>query len=269
MSAALVMAVACFAVSSAPVAASAATQATADPGAVQAAPQTPGAAPQATVNGAAPGARSEKRLAPAWPGPMSQLVWLDARTGIEEIQLQTFSADFNSVSAGFLPVNGVGPTARIGAGLRLGFVTLGLRGRVASFEDGATVGAWQIWTLDGELGIRVPLYRWEPHVTFAGGYSSFGGFGAAVRGLQDGLDVHGADMRLGFGVDYWVTHAVSLGLDLDGDAIFIARPGVSVRDLTVAKQVGTLDDAKARVLQASGSSFGTAVSLTLGVGLHF
>jgi hypothetical protein len=208
-----------------------------------------------------------KRL--AWGGPMSQIVYLDAQTGVEFVQLRTFLADFNNVSAGFLPTSGAGPTARIGAGFRLGFLTLGLRGRVASFDEGGTVGSWQIWTLDAELGVRVPLRRVEPHVAFAVGYSSFGGLGTAIGGLQDGLDVHGADGRLTMGVDYWVTHNLSLGIDLGGELLFIARPGVSVRDLATPKQIGTVNDAEARVLEASGTSAGAALSLTGGAGLHF
>jgi hypothetical protein len=220
------------------------------------------------------GAAAPRRESPAvrgepWQGPMSQLAWLDAQTGLEAVTLQTFLADFRSVSAGLLPTSGIGPTARVGTGLRFGFVMLGLRGRVASFEDPSSVGRWQIWTLDGELGVRVPLARLEPHLALAGGYSSFGGFGGAVRGLQDGLDVHGVDVRLGGGVDYWMTHAISFGLDLNGELLAVARPGVSLRDLATAKQIGTLDEAKARILEASGSSIGAAMSLTAGLGVHF
>lgn len=200
---------------------------------------------------------------------MSQLVWVDAKGGIESVELQTFVADFNTVSAGFLPTSGLGPTASLGAGLRFGFVTVGARGRVASFEDSQTVGAWQIWTLDLELGLRVPLHRIEPHLTLGGGYASFGGLSTAVRGLQAGLDVHGVDARVGAGADYWVAENVSLGLDLTGGLLAIARPGVSVRDLATAKQIGTLNDAKARVLEASGSSVGTTLGLTAAVAVHF
>ena len=215
--------------------------------------------------------RVDARVAaePEWGGPMSQHLYLDAQAGLESVQMRTFFADFNNVSAGFLPVSGFGPTARVGAGFRLGFLTLGLRGRVAQFDDPSTVGAWQIWSLDAEVGVRVPLGRIEPHFVLAGGYSTFGGFGSAVAGLSDGLDVHGIDTRLGGGVDYWITHTVSLGLDLDGELLAIARPGVSIRDLATAQQVGTIDQAKARILEASGSSVGAGVSLAGSVGMHF
>jgi len=226
-------------------------------------------APQPAPGGAPPRA-GEAGTEGAWGGPTSQIFYLDAQQGLEWVQFQTFFADFNSVSAGFLPSWGVGSTTRVGAGFRLlGFLTLGLRGRLAAYDDPSTVGPWQIWTLDAELGVRVPLRRIEPHVVFAGGYSSFGGFGSAVSGLSNGLDVHGADARVAAGVDYWLTHNLSVGLDADGELIAIARPGVSLADLATAKQIGTVNDAKARILQASGTSVGTGVSLFASAGLHF
>jgi hypothetical protein len=226
----------------------------------------------AAVPAAAAEAAGRVEAEPPWDGPSSQHVWIDAHAGVESVQLNTFNADFDTVSVGLLPTSGVGPTANVGAGLRLAFLTLGLRGHVASFQNDAptqTVGAWQIWTLDAEAGLRIPLGRIEPHVSVAGGYASFGGFQTAVQGLSDGLDVHGVDARLNGGVDYWVTHEVSLGAEAGGGLLFVARPGVSARDLATPKQIGTLDDAKARVLEANGSSLGWTFAVTGDVGVHF
>lgn len=207
-----------------------------------------------------------------WAGPTSQHLWIDAQAGVESVNLQTFNADFDSVSVGLLPTSGVGPAVSVGAGVRLVFLTLGVRGHVASFQDDSptsTVGAWQIWSLDGELGLRAPLGRVEPHGAVAAGYASFGGFGSAVRGLSSGLDVHGWDGRLDGGVDYWVTHALSVGVDLSGGLLAIVRPGISARDLATPQEVGTINEAKARVLEANGSSVGWMFEATLDLGVHF
>jgi hypothetical protein len=209
---------------------------------------------------------------PPWRGPKSQHVWIDAQAGVESVQLQTFNADFETVSVGLLPTSGIGPTANIGAGFRLVFLTLGVRGRVASFQDNSpehNIGAWQIWTFDGEIGLRVPLGRFEPHGAVAAGYASFGGLGTALRGLSAGLDVHGIDGRLDAGFDYWVTHTISVGADMAGGLLAVARPGISARDLATPKEIGTIDDAKARVLEANGSSVGWMLSVTGDVGVHF
>jgi hypothetical protein len=106
-------------------------------------------------------------------------------------------------------------------------------------------------------------------VAFAGGYTSFGGFDTALQGLAAGVDVHGVDARLEGGVDYWVTPTVSLGAGASAGLLFVARPGVSARDLAIPKQIGTLDDAKARVLEASGSSLGATFALNGVLGVHF
>jgi hypothetical protein len=50
--------------------------------------------------------------------------------------------------------------------------------------------------------------------------------------------------------------------------LVLGRPGVSLRDLAAAKQVGTINEAQARVLEANGTSVGGALTFTLGVGLH-
>jgi hypothetical protein len=208
----------------------------------------------------------------AWGGPKSQHVWIDAQAGVEYLNLQTFNADFETVSVGLLPTSGVGPTVNVGAGVRLVFLTLGLRGRVSSFQDNSSlrsVGAWQVWTLDGEIGLRAPVGRLEPHAALAGGYSSFGGFETALSGLSAGLDVHGVDGRIGAGADYWITRLISVGLDASAGLLAVARPGVSARDLATPKEVGTLNEAKARVLEANGSSVGWMLALTGDLGVHF
>jgi hypothetical protein len=214
------------------------------------------------------GPRAEK----AWGGPASQHVWIDAQAGVEYINLETFNADFDTVSVGLLPTSGVGPTANVGVGLRFVWLTLGVRGRVASFEDSSptqTVGSWQVWTLDGELGLRAPLGRFEPHGAIAAGYSSFGGFGNAIQGLSAGLDVHGIDGRIEGGADWWLTRDLSVGVDASAGLLGVARPGISARDLATPKEVGTVNEAKARVLEASGSSVGWLFALTGDLGVHF
>jgi hypothetical protein len=44
---------------------------------------------------------------------------------------------------------------------------------------------------------------------------------------------------------------------------------VSLAELAEAKNVGTLNEAKARVLEASGSGVGSSLTVTGGAGFHF
>jgi hypothetical protein len=187
--------------------------------------------------------------------------------GVETANLTTFSANVDALTVGLTPTTGVGPAAGVGAGVRLFIFTLGARGRVAAMQGGGG-GEWQLWTLDAEAGVKIPLGRFEPYLTLAGGYASLGNFGNAVAGLGSGLDISGANVRLGGGLDFYVTHAFSVGAAVTGEMLILARQGVSLADLAQAKQIGTINDAQARILEANGTSVGGAVTFTLGVGLH-
>ena len=204
--------------------------------------------------------------------PKSNLVWLDAEAGIESASLDTFTEDFNAFSVGFLPRSGVGPSVGVGAGVRLLFVTLGVRGRVASFEDTSPahdVHGWTMSSLDGEIGFRAPLGRVEPYITLAAGYTTLGGLGSAVRGLSSGIDVNGFDTRVGLGFDYYLSRHVSLGATGTAELLALTRPGVPVREIAAIPQTQTLDVAAVRFLEANGSTYGTALALNGGVKVSF
>jgi hypothetical protein len=198
--------------------------------------------------------------------------YLDTDVGLESINLQTFKANAEQLTAAVIPSSGFGPTVSVGAGFRLVFLTAGLRARMAAFQDSSverTVGSWQQWSFDGELGFRVPLGYFEPHLLFNAGYTTFGGFNDALSGLGRGIDVNGADIRGVIGFDYFLGQHVSFGVNLGGALLALSRKGVSIRDLAMAKEVATLNEAKARILEGNGSSLGTAVTVTGAVGLHF
>jgi hypothetical protein len=166
----------------------------------------------------------------------------------------------------------MGPAVDVGLGFRLVFLTLGVRGRVASFQDQSperTVGNWQVWTLDAELGFRAMLRRAEPYLTFAGGYASFGGLDDAVAGLRKGLDVSGLNLRAGAGLDYYLSPHFSVGAHVDAEVLALSRRGVAVADLLEAQRVNTINEAKARILEGDGSSWGWAWTAVAGPGVHF
>ncbi|HEV8244943.1 MAG TPA: hypothetical protein VGP93_04215, partial [Polyangiaceae bacterium] len=162
--------------------------------------------------------------------------------GVEHLGLQTFHAN-NLVDAGTVSTAQTGLVYGGGLGLRLVFLTLGARFRLASFAD------YQLWTLNAEAGFRIPLGSIEPYFTFGGGYASLGSLDTAS------VAVKGFDLRGGFGLDVYLTEMFSLGGNLSGDLLFLTRP--EVQSSTTA------------VYAKDGSSIGAGVTLTLVVGLHF
>jgi len=170
-----------------------------------------------------------------------EFFWLNGEIGGTHVGLQTFSGD-NLAEADLLePQTGLAYGG--GLGLRLVYLTLGARFRMASLPD------WSMWTLNAEGGLRIPLGSLEPYFTLGGGYASLAAADADV-------DASGLDIRAGFGLDVYLTPMFSLGGNLSGDVLFLSRPEVS------GAQAGT-------VYADSGSSIGASGTLTLVVGLHF
>lgn len=203
------------------------------------------------------------------PDPKSKIVWFDVEAGVSSVNLNTFTTNFDQFSVGFIPQSGIGPSIGGAAGFRLVFLTLGARGRAARFSGSGPVQEWSMASIDAEVGVRVPLHRLEPHLTLASGYTTFGGFGDALQGVQQGLRVNGINARLGLGVDYFLSRYVSVGGLASGELLMLTRPGVPVKEVAALPTSQTLDAAAIRFLEAQGSSYGTALALTGGLKAHF
>ncbi len=211
---------------------------------------------------------------PATPNPMATHVYLNGGVGYGGAALDTFEAQASAerFSAGLFSTKSAGPSADLGVGLRLSILTLGLRASLIALQDPSaaeTVGGTDLWSVDGEIGFHIPTGRLEPSFVLAGGYSRFGGLGQAIAGAGRGLDIDGANARVGLGLDWFATQHFSLGARATAEALFQSRRAVPLRDLTTMQEVATLSDAKKRALQADGTSLGTAYTIVIGPGLSF
>lgn len=193
--------------------------------------------------------------------------------GYQRVWLRTFVAeDSERLTAHVIPEDLSGPAPSLGVGMKLWFVTLGVTGRMAHLSGAAPERETtdvDLWSVDGEVAFRAPLGPLEPYVLVGAGYSTFGGMGDVVDGMSSGLDMNGANLRGGLGFDYYLTPDLSLRMEGTSDILFLARPGVSARDLAEPKEVGTLNEAEQRLLEADGSSAGLAFGVTAGLGVHF
>lgn len=210
------------------------------------------------------------------PEPAKSVFWIDSGVGWHRVGLTTLHVERNSggeVLTGDL-VPGVlsGPSLQLGFGVRWLVLTFGARVGASFFDDpspGRSDGSSQLYSVDAEIGFRIPAGRLEPYFVMAGGYSRFGGLDDAIQGVGQGLDIDGANLRLAFGLDYFLSRHVSIGARIAGEALFLSRSGIPLRDLAAPQQVNTLGEAKARLLEGEGSSAGTSFAVTVGPGVHF
>lgn len=189
-----------------------------------------------------------------------EFVWLNAEAGFQHLGLQTFHAN-NLVDATLVKSTQSGLLVGAGAGLRLIFLTGGVRFRLGNFD------AWQLWTLNAELGLRIPLGALEPYFTFAGGYASMGSFSASNAFNSNGIDVRGFNLRGGFGLDYYLGKYFSLGANISGDVLFLSRAKVSQTNMPTGTDPAS--QAAAQVYARDGTSVGAGFTVTGVAGLHF
>ena len=191
-----------------------------------------------------------------------KFIWLDGDVGIQSLSLNTFHAN-NLVDSNTVATSQTGPVYGAGAGLQLVFLTLGGRFRLGNFS------AWQLWTLDAELGLHMPIGKLEPYLTFATGYASMGSFSGASSAFDyknSGLGAHGWNARMGIGLDFYPTHFFSIGALLTGDVLYLKRS----THITIPGAQSDPTLAKAQQVYANdGSSVGGAATLTAVIGLHF
>ncbi len=200
-------------------------------------------------------------------------VYLNGEIGLESLGLQTFQASHNIVDSKVVPTTETGLLYGGGLGVRIVFITLGARFRLGSFSH------YDVWTLDGELGLRIPLGSVEPYFVLGGGYATLGSFSTSDLGGVSAKDVSvkGYDIRGGGGIDFYVTPVFSIGANVTGEVLGLTRPGVSLSKLQSVTSGGTpaptnpqqAQAAANQVYQASGSSVGGGLSATAVLGLHF
>ena len=181
-------------------------------------------------------------------------VWLNAEIGGQHLGLQTFKAN-QLVDAKLVKTTQSGLVYGAGLGVRILVFTAGVRFRLGTFSE------WQLWTLDAEGGLRIPLGSLEPYFTVGAGYASLGSFSTTAPASSK-ADVKGFNARLGFGLDYYLSNTFSVGGNLTGDLLVLSRSAVA------GASTSTMGN-EATVYAQDGSGIGAGGTLTAVVGLHF
>ena len=181
-------------------------------------------------------------------------VWLNAEIGGEHLGLSTFKSK-DLLDPKLVNSSQTGLVYGAGVGVRILVFTAGVRFRLGSFSE------WQLWTLNAEGGLRIPLGSLEPYFTVGAGYASLGSFSTSAPASSK-ADVKGFNARLGAGLDYYLSNTFSVGANFTGDLLFLSRSAVA------GAATSTSGD-EAAVYAKDGSSIGAGATLTAVVGLHF
>jgi len=185
-----------------------------------------------------------------------EFVYFDVGGGAQLAALTALSENGKLVPASD-KTTAVGPYFGAGAGLRLLFLTVGPRFRFAHF------GNYDLWSLNLDLGWRIPLGNLEPYAILGGGFAKLGRSAEGVAGIGD-VSVTGFNVRLGGGVDYYLSNVFSVGGTLQAELMRLSRGATSVPPPSPMDP-----NAAPSPFASDASSLGLVVTAGAVLGLHF
>jgi hypothetical protein len=227
-------------------------------------PNAPGTTPGAPPPGDATQAKLNESEAED-SGRGFELFWLNGEVGGSYTDMAQFSSDTLQVektSAG-------GPFFGLGAGLRFVVLVLGARVRYNALSS------FNLWQINGELGLKLPIRSFDVLIGGHGGYSFVGSLGDAglatstnVPDAKDRVSIRGFNAGLDVALDYYVSPTFSVGVGAFGDVLLLNRPKVDIPSagLTAEQQAAIANDP---LYQKSGTSAGFQAGAALRLGLHF
>lgn len=175
-----------------------------------------------------------------------EFVWLESELGVQFADLANLSnqeliAPNDSSTLGGLMLGA-------GAGVRALYFRLGARFHYAFGAD------YNLWSLAGVLGIRVPLGSFEPYAHLGLGAQRVSQFQTTEGTLGN---FGGLGLNLGGGFDYYFSDSFSVGTRVDTEFLFLKR-GAEAADFCAGCEY-----------TQEGRGTGFAVSASLILALHF
>jgi hypothetical protein len=155
-----------------------------------------------------------------------------------------------------------GPAFGIGAGVRLIFLSLGLRVRDLQLSS------FNLWEVDAEAALHFRIWRIDGSIGARGGYAFLGKFSAdsleqSTGSSASNVTVHGWNVGPTVDLDVYITKHISVGVDANAEALFLKRPALPL-------QPGQTIPPQYQELYAdSGSSIGAGFVATAHLGVHF
>lgn len=155
-----------------------------------------------------------------------------------------------------------GPAFGLGAGVRLIFLSAGVRVRDLQLS------AFNLWETDLEAALHFRIWRIDGAIGARGGYAFLGAFSADSLRTSTGssasdVTVHGWNVGPTVDLDVYITKLISVGVEANAEVLFLKRPPLALKEgQTVAPQYEAL-------YEDSGSSVGAGLVAMSHLGVHF
>ncbi len=155
-----------------------------------------------------------------------------------------------------------GPAFGLGAGVRLVFLSAGLRVRDLQLSS------FSLWETDLEAALHFRIWRFDLYLGARGGYAFLGSMSADSLRTSTGsaasdVTVHGWNVGPSLGLDFYISKLVSVGVDTNAEVLFLKRSPLPLQPgQTVAPQYQAL-------YADSGSSVGLGFVGVAHLGIHF
>ena len=229
-------------------------------------PSVPGADPNAVGS---PEAQTNAQLNQAEnedSGRNFELFWVDAQVGGSYINMRQFSSDTLQIEK----ASSGGPMFSVGAGVRFVLFVAGLRARYN------VLSAYNMWQINPEIGLKIPIGSLDFLVGVHGGYSFVGSIGEGTVASSsngtptntDAVKIRGWNAGLDLALDYYITKNFSVGVGFLADFLFLKRPPVALPDGVTQAEVDA-DPQASDLYNKSGDSAGLQFSGALRIGGHF
>jgi hypothetical protein len=205
----------------------------------------------------APSARDLREDRSDVGNPRGESGWIDAALGVGYAGVASSNTSDMSNLA-FQNTSGGGPTVSLGAGLRLSFLTLGVRARDLAFTN------LNVWELDAEGAFHVQVGAADLYLGLRGGYAR-GSISAATSDGQ-GTDVDGFNVGTMLGFDSYLNRSWSWGLEVNPELIDVQRPPLP---LPAGLNPSTLTAGQQALYEESGLNLALVFGAALHVGIHF
>jgi hypothetical protein len=194
-------------------------------------------------------------------------VWINAEIGGAYVNMESLSTS----NLALQKTESGGPMYGVAAGVRLLFLTLGVRVRDL---DLSSIG--NLWELSAEAKFHTRIWRIDPYLGVRGGYNFVGTLNSdsvpvATGSTPASVSVHGFDVGPVFGIDFYLMKLISIGADVDAQLLFLQRPvpplpaALTAAGVTVA----SLPPNVRTLYESSGSSVGFGVTGSAHLGIHF